>query len=416
MKLNIKVKQKLIKVRINMKHILITIVFLMTAPNLVAQQVSDTVDLTTAGTLKQHTFSYPAETITNLTLTGTIDARDVQFMRDSMTVLAVLDLGGVTIAAYSGAEGTAGTNSNSYSANEMPSNSFCAWENNSSFKSKTTLVSIVFPSGLTSIGYESFRGCSGLTALSLPAGVTAIGEEAFQNCYNLTGTLALPDGLKSVGNYAFSGCSQLMSVLFSTGGTVVSIGTNAFANCSGLRSLTLPAGLKTIGNSAFLNCNGLLSLTLPAGLTTIGNNAFSYCNQLAEITNLNPTPITITPSVFDSVNISECKLKVPATSVDAYKAAAVWKDFFIVADATAITETGNADHQTYSYPNPVQDIVYIESSYRIEKAGLYDMSGKIVKELQKGTAWILVSDLVKGVYILKIETTQGIAVKKIVKQ
>ena len=64
-------------------------------------QVSKSLECT-AGFLADSLTSGEKNTITNLTLTGTIDARDFVTMRDSMPVLAVLDLSGATIATYTG--------------------------------------------------------------------------------------------------------------------------------------------------------------------------------------------------------------------------------------------------------------------------------------------------------------------------
>ena len=55
------------------------------------------------------------------------------------------------------------------------------------------------------------------------------------------------------------------------------IGSFAFEGCSGLTSLTLPAGITEIGSGAFSGCSGLTSLTLPAGITKIGSGAFDGC-------------------------------------------------------------------------------------------------------------------------------------------
>ena len=46
------------------------------------------------------------KSISNLTLSGTIDARDFKTIRDYMSALDTLDLSAVTIAAYNGLEGT----------------------------------------------------------------------------------------------------------------------------------------------------------------------------------------------------------------------------------------------------------------------------------------------------------------------
>ena len=61
------------------------------------------------------------------------------------------------------------------------------------------------------------------------------------------------------------------------------IGDNAFRGCSGLTSLTLPAGIASIGSYTFGYCSGLTSLTLPAGITEIGPSAFEYCSGLKEV-------------------------------------------------------------------------------------------------------------------------------------
>ena len=54
------------------------------------------------------------------------------------------------------------------------------------------------------------------------------------------------------------------------------IGSRAFLGCSGLTSLTLPAGITEIGESTFSDCSGLTSLNLPDGITSIGISAFAY--------------------------------------------------------------------------------------------------------------------------------------------
>ena len=61
------------------------------------------------------------------------------------------------------------------------------------------------------------------------------------------------------------------------------IGSHAFQDCSGLTSLTLPAGITEIGSSAFWGCSGLTSLTLSAGITEIGYSAFAGCSGLKEV-------------------------------------------------------------------------------------------------------------------------------------
>ena len=114
-----------------------------------------------------------------------------------------------------------------------------------------------------------------------------IGEYAFHDCSGLT-SLTLPAGITSIGRSAFVGCSGLTSLNLPAG--ITSIGRSAFVGCSGLTSLTLPAGITSIGDDAFCGCSGLTSLTLPAGITSIGDDAFWGCSGLTSL----PLPATIT--------------------------------------------------------------------------------------------------------------------------
>ena len=66
--------------------------------------------------------------------------------------------------------------------------------------------------------------------------------------------------------------------------TVKYIEESAFANCSGLTSITIPNSVTSIGNSAFSFCSGLTSITIPNSVTSIGNEAFSGCRSLTSIT------------------------------------------------------------------------------------------------------------------------------------
>ena len=59
--------------------------------------------------------------------------------------------------------------------------------------------------------------------------------------------------------------------------SVTSIGDNAFSNCSGLTSVTIPNCVTSIGEGAFKNCIGLTSITIPNSVTSIGYEAFYGC-------------------------------------------------------------------------------------------------------------------------------------------
>ena len=63
---------------------------------------------------------------------------------------------------------------------------------------------------------------------------------------------------------------------------VTSIGYEAFRNCTGLTSITIPDGVTSIDNNLFYGCTGLTSITIPDSVTSIGCDAYyntSYYNN-----------------------------------------------------------------------------------------------------------------------------------------
>jgi len=70
------------------------------------------------------------------------------------------------------------------------------------------------------------------------------------------------------------------------------------------------------------------------------------------------------------------------------------------------------------YPNPVNDMIYIEkiSNIDIQNIQLYDMQGSLVKESRMVDDQLDMSHISSGMYFLKISTNDGVATQKIIKQ
>ena len=111
--------------------------------------------------------------------------------------------------------------------------------------------------------------------------VTHIDEVAFANCSGLK-SVTIPSSVKSIGDIAFYGCSKLTSITIPEG--VTSLGSDAFGNCGGLVSVTIKGNLKHLEEATFQGCGKLTTVNLPAGLTRIGLYAFEGCTSLATIT------------------------------------------------------------------------------------------------------------------------------------
>ena len=155
--------------------------------------------------------------------------------------------------------------------------------------------------------------------------MTSIGSNAFYNCSGLT-SITIPNSVTSIGEDAFTG-SGLTSVTIPN--SVTSIGSIAFRYCSSLTSVTIPNSVTSIGEAAFLGCTSLTSVTIPESVTSIGEAAFYGCSGLTSITCEASTPPNCSNGnnpIFLNVNKS-IPVYVPANSVDAYKKANEWKDF-----------------------------------------------------------------------------------------
>ena len=172
---------------------------------------------------------------------------------------------------------------------------------------------VTIPDSVTSIGDWAFCGCRSLTSVTIPDSVTSIGGSAFAYCSKLiairvddknsnyssvnglllskdaktliqgvNGDVTIPDTVTRIGNNAFAGCSGLRSVEIPD--SVTSIGDYAFLHCSALTSVTIPDSVTSIGYDAFRGCSALTSVTIPDSVTSIGYEAFYDCRSLTSVT------------------------------------------------------------------------------------------------------------------------------------
>ena len=152
---------------------------------------------------------------------------------------------------------------------------------------------------------------------------------------------------------------------------VTEIAEGAFQNNTGLTEVSIPASIVSIGANAFAGCTSLKSITVniivPLNLSSAAARALvrAYTRSLGD-------------DVFEGVDKNTCILYVPEESVDAYKAAPVWKDFktiLPIKSSTGIYGVEVSDGEVFD---------------------VYNLSGRKVKS--KVTS---LDGLPRGIYIVK---------------
>ncbi|MHB9143306.1 MAG: leucine-rich repeat domain-containing protein [Paludibacter sp.] len=237
-----------------------------------------------AGGLSSALTSEELTSITNLTLKGTIDARDFKTMRDNMSSLSDIDFSETDILEYNGKEGTYDTINMLYPANEIPKYAF---GNRTYSKGDRVLNTVNMSLTTKTIGDYAFQYCINLTSINIGSSVISIGNSAFYNCPGLS-TVFIPASVSNIGESAFLGNICLINV--DTGNTAYSSieGILFDKNQTTLIKLpnnftgiyNIPSTVSAIASLAFFGCQYLYEVTIPNTVTSFGRQAFSYCRGL----------------------------------------------------------------------------------------------------------------------------------------
>lgn len=219
------------------------------------------------------------------------------------------------------------------------------------------MTSVTIPNSVTFIGNGAFYECSNLKSITIPANVTAIGSTAFYGCSGLT-SLTIPKGVTKIGTGVIGSCSGLTSITVEEGNTVYDSRNNcnaiietanniliagcnnttipddvmrieglAFKGMTGLKSISIPDYVSSVSGSTFERCTSLNYVVIGKGVTFVGSTAFGECTGLKNVYCFAKNAPNTYSDTFDGVNLGNVTLHVPEGSVEAYKAADMWKNF-----------------------------------------------------------------------------------------
>lgn len=325
--------------------------------------------------------------IKNLKITGEINAKDFEFMKDSMENLAAINLREVSIMAMGDGDDR--------KADEIP---------HDAFNNKKSLTSLVLPNKLKAIRTAAFSGCSFLTgSLLIPEGVTEIDKDAFYGCRSLNGTLSLPSTLKRIGDIVgytgywdgpFRGCQFVCELVLPDNLEI--IGCGAFGDCPGLHgNIKLPSKLKYLGEGAFQadpNLTGSINipqgvtsipencfdgsgfdgnLTLHDGITSIGSSAFAHCPLKGEL-KLPKNLTAISENAFYGCDFSgELKIPTAVRAIGSHAFAYNWRLMGVLEFPEGLQSIGAG---AFAKCSSIEGLIFPESleSIRYEASGNED--------------------------------------------
>ena len=255
----------------------------------------------------------------------------------------------------------------------------------SAFANKTSITSLIIPSGVEVLDADVFSNCSKLTWIEskIESPIDISGKNVFANN---TATLFIPKD--KVADYRAKGWDFLniyvgdrkettidgWTYVYSTGDkkailtkvnsvgkdvsingsfkigkdeyTVTAIAEAVFKGKTNIEGLTISENIENIGVNAFHGCEKIEKVELPSTLKVIGDNAFDGCSHLVSVTSNGAIPATVGADAFPSYNLT---LNVPSDAVETYKKDATWGQFTTILGIVTSISDEDADENTADY-------------------------------------------------------------------
>lgn len=158
--------------------------------------------------------------------------------------------------------------------------------------------------------FTTLRNIQSLEHLDISrVNLSVLPTEAFSQCTNIKSVI-LPNTLTAIGTQAFC-LSSLVSI--SIPASVETIEGGAFFRCTALQTVTFEKGskLKTIKNGSiwsgvFKSCTSLTTIEIPASVETIRGGAFSDCTFLKTVTFEKGSQLLTVVGYYNDGAFSDC--------------------------------------------------------------------------------------------------------------
>lgn len=208
------------------------------------------------------------------------------------------------------------------------------------------LGSAIYCDSLRTIGAHAFEN-NNITGFNGNNRAIKIGDYAFSNNKLSSVTIA---NSNLVGNYAFAN-STAVKMEVTLPDAITTIPDGLFANCFGIKALTLPESVKTIGHEAFRGIS-IKGITFGDNVENINSKAFYNCELLNEVV-IGKNVKTIGSAAFgycprlESVNILNDNVEIYTDTVDKSKGAIGFTESGNVISMTKIQ--GSANSSAFKY-------------------------------------------------------------------
>ena len=292
------------------------------------------------------------------------------------------------------------------------------------FKDCTSLITVNLPNSITWIDGEAFDNCKSMTSITLPNNLNGIGKNAFRGTAIIS--LDIPDSVHDIEYNSFDNCAHLKEIVIGSGvpnltdTKIEGFGpdpvTSYIIGCENLQRLIIKDSKKDFMiHGSDKNCmNSIMKLPLnelylgrrmySSQYARVGNNVvfeslqkiifgLNFDPQYEEDTwiNLRKLPITATiycknpvpnnylGSFFSNEQYLNCVLYVPTESIDVYKNAEGWKNFW--------------DIRGFDFSSGIEDV----TKNTRDVYNVYNIHGNYILRTRKKED---LNNLQKGIYII----------------